>query len=243
MARRWTDAERRRLVLLHGTMTQAQIGTVLGRSEDAIRTEVWLLRTSGRLGGKGIAKGRGRTWTSQDDDRLVALYRAGRPRAEIARAVGRSANAVQHRARALAGQGRIQLRMSGPAHVNWDDGLFRRLWACERITLTEIAAHYGVTRSAVTYAGRVRGLPARADRYATRRTVDPTTVRRLWKLDISAADIARACGCTPKHINNLRRKLGLPPRERGRGGHAGWGSVPAERAFETIVGERMRAAA
>lgn len=240
----WTAAQRRHLAeMVADGRPCAQIALALGRSAPAVRCQIAKMRRDGSLPPAGGAIGRGIAWCDGDDAVLIAGHRDGLSTARIAVTLGRTTSAVKHRARTLRDAGRIgpASTVSAAKGVDWGDPLFGRLWSCERITIAEIARHFGVSSTAVLDAARRRGFRARSDPYAARRPPDQERFRQLWQDGMMLRDIGRVFGVSASVARHWRRLIGLPPRRRvrGQGGASGWGSVPVDVAAEIALARRM----
>ena len=69
-------------------------------------------------------------------------------------------------------------------------------------------------------------------------STDLTAVERIRECDLenmSDAQVAEMCGCTPKQVTQTRRRLGLRARTRGDGG-----VVPAKAYFESWAERKAR---
>lgn len=91
---------------------------------------------------------------------------------------------------------------------------FRRLWASD-MTVGQIAEYLGVTRSAVQFRAKRRGLPpkARILTYAPRPPRD--VMARMWLAGVRLTDIAAHFGMTYGLAVKLVREFGLPLRPVG----------------------------
>lgn len=102
---------------------------------------------------------------------------------------------------------------------------FARLWNNHKIPTNAIAAYLGVSRAAVSWRARNRGLPARTKLRKTKVSQDDRPLlRHLWMSGVATAEIAahfglKSHGCT----SAIARKMGLPIRVKGgSGGAGGW---------------------
>lgn len=234
----WTAEERRALRrMLRAGAAQKVIAARLGRSVAAVHSQIGVLRAAGIL--RPIRRG----WTAAEDAALVAALAAGRSHGEIAAETGRSVPSIRHRVARLRadGSGAVVRRGSGPKHIDWS--LLPDLWARPAIPTEAIARAVGVTASAVRQVARAMGLPPRPHSSARRKRIVDAEFARMWAFGVSVAEIARAFGVARGTVACRRAALGLPPRARMGGGHAGWGSQTLAAWREWEIGQRMRQAA
>lgn len=98
--RRWTPAERARLVKLAGSgITADAIAAELGRSTPAVHQKLAALRTTD----SGVPTITAPRWTPAEDAELVRAVGVGESAASVARRLGRTPRAAQARHRKLTG--------------------------------------------------------------------------------------------------------------------------------------------
>ena len=96
----------------------------------------------------------------------------------------------------------------------------RILWPRHDIPTRVIAAHFGVSRQAVSWAARHAGLPPRTK--VRRQIIDYDQLREMWLAGVASAEIARHFGAAHHScVTTAARNLGLPRRIRSTGGVRG----------------------
>lgn len=107
--------------------------------------------------------------------------------------------------------------MSGKRGKSVTMAEFERLWNDLSLTQGEIGEKLGITRAAVRFRAKRRGLPARGyTDVMLRRDYDADLLRQMWDARVHSEDIAAHFGFPHTCMNHYRRKLGL--KSRGHGG-------------------------
>jgi hypothetical protein len=119
----------------------------------------------------------------------------------------------------------------------------RILWPRHDIPTRAIAAHFGVTRQAVSWAAHRAGLPPRTR--LRRRLIDPDELRDMWLAGVASPEIARHFGVAHHScVTHSARKMGLPRRIRSTGGmpgaRGGWlPTITLQQYFEMRLAQAM----
>lgn len=113
---------------------------------------------------------------------------------------------------------------------------FARMWLRGDL-IADIARHFGVYDSAVIYRCRSLGLPLRgnAARHCAAGREDEFAA--MWAAGVRTVDIAARFGAKSRTILERARKMGLPPRGRGRA------HLSIDAWLEMQLAERMAKAA
>ena len=99
------------------------------------------------------------------------------------------------------------------------------VWMRKEIPLDKIARSLGVSRQAISAKAKSLGLPSRAGNKRPAQKVDDETFTRMWLAGVNTREMAKHFGYAhPSAIGHRRELLGLPPRNRSKGGknHGGW---------------------
>jgi len=109
-------------------------------------------------------------------------------------------------------------------HLTADD--LRPLWSRLDIPTKRVAAALGVSRAQLSQKARSLGLPPRTGNKESCKKCSDEVFRRMYEAGVRLQDIADHCGYTRRQaVSQRRRRMGLPPRARLGGGHAGWGCI------------------
>ena len=101
----WTPDEERRLVELYQSGVAIEdIARRLQRSTHAVEVRATKIRRRGTFASFG-PRGRARTWTTDEERRLIELYRSGSSFKDICRRLGRSRDSVSWRASEIRRRG------------------------------------------------------------------------------------------------------------------------------------------
>lgn len=109
---------------------------------------------------------------------------------------------------------------------------FRRLWADESLTLSQIGQQLGISQQAVTGRATTRGLVNTRPMGPRPSISDDTLFRDMWATGVVVADMARHFGVHQRSIRNHVTRLGLPKR-----GNYGWASI----SLADFLADRLRA--
>jgi hypothetical protein len=111
---------------------------------------------------------------------------------------------------------------------------FVRLWNDLSLTQDEIGERLGISRAAVYFRAKKRGLPARGyPDVIQRRDYDADLLRQMWDGRVHSEDIAAHFGFPHNCMGHYRRKLGL--KSRGHGGR-----IEVIRIAQFLADERER---
>lgn len=123
-------------------------------------------------------------------------------------------------------------------HLSADD--LRPLWSRLDIPTKRIASALGVSRAGLSYKARSLGLPPRTGNKETCKKCPDEVFKSMYQSGVSLQDIAERCGYTRRQSVTQRRvMMGLPPRGRLGGGHAGWGSISLHQFQEMELARLM----
>ena len=142
-----------------------------------------------------------RRWTTAEDRVLYRLYPQGVPIREIASALGRSADAVCERRRALALPARPRSRPWSPR----EDDLLRVASSAGLPAATLVGA---LSRDAEQIRRRRRVLLGTALRLRAYTPAEDEAIRACWKDDLDVQHLALALGRSPGTIRLRAQKLG-----------------------------------
>lgn len=152
----------------------------------------------------GLTKGSPQPWSSQEDKRLIPLHRAGKPLADIARALGRTYDAVSGK------PVRLRLAKTQPQRRRWtrqDIDILKKRYG--RLSNRRLAERLGWAMASVGLKARELGIAPpphrpwtiREDRYLERHYARDRRNQLARKLDRSVAAIGwrlRALGLEPR---------------------------------------------
>lgn len=192
----WEPKEDKLLRSLYGQMPNVEVARRMNRSEDAVII---------RAGKLGLTRGITPPWSTKEDALLKQLHRAGTSYDDIARAIGRTRNAVSGRVMKL---GLVATQpMRAPRWTKQEENVLRKLYGMVRNR--EIAARLGRTLASVGLKARELGLAgppsqpwsASDDRYIKRRYGTA-----------SREEIATALGRTVPAVASRAEFLGMTRR-------------------------------
>lgn len=127
-------------------------------------------------------------------------------------------------------------------NITADD--LRPLWSRLDIPTRRMADALGVTRAALSSKAKSLGLPSRWGNKESQKKCPDEVFRRMYEGGVSLQGIADHCGYAKiQCVTRRREMMGLPPRGKLGGGHAGWGSVSLAEFQEMEVARLMAKAA
>lgn len=123
-------------------------------------------------------------------------------------------------------------------HLTADD--LWPLWSRLDIPTERVAQALGVTRAGLSYKARSLGLPPRTGNKECCKKCPDEVFRRMYEAGVGLQDIADKFGYTRRQSVTQRRvMMGLKPRGRLGGGHAGWGCISLAQFQEMELARMM----
>lgn len=116
------------------------------------------------------------------------------------------------------------------------------VWSRLDISTEKIAAALGVTRQALSGKAHSLGLPKRTKNRAPQTKGDDALFSRMWLAGVSSPEMAAFFGYShPSSVTTRRQNMGLPRRNRSRGGKTPWAeTISIDQFWEMEVARKMQ---